>query len=50
LNHHDAYYFEKADMTIIVSRIKNTVATWRMAVRDGLLEVKVTNAAKRMNV
>ena len=30
LNHHDAYYFEKADMTIIVSRIKNTVATWRM--------------------
>lgn len=30
LNHHDAYYFEKADMTIIVSRIKNTVALWRM--------------------
>ena len=76
LNHHDAYYFEKADMTIIVSRIKNTVATWRMgpgnevsnrknasaasvranrascrvAVRDGSLEVQVTNAAKRMNV
>lgn len=30
LNHHDAYYFEQADMTIIVSRIKNTVAIWRM--------------------
>jgi len=30
LNLHDAYYFEDADMTIIVSRVKNTVALWRM--------------------
>ncbi len=30
LNLHDAYYFEDADMTIIVSRVKNTVAVWRM--------------------
>lgn len=30
LNHQDAYYFKKTDTTIIVSRIKNTVATWRM--------------------
>lgn len=30
LNLHDAYYFPTADMTIIVSRIKGTVAIWRM--------------------
>ncbi|MBN7763685.1 hypothetical protein JYP52_21335 [Nitratireductor aquibiodomus] len=29
LNLHDAYYFPVADMTIIVSRLKNTVTTWR---------------------
>ncbi|WP_417677593.1 hypothetical protein [Pseudodonghicola sp.] len=30
LNLHDAYYFPDTDMTIIVSRIKGTVAIWRM--------------------
>lgn len=30
LNLHDAYYFEDADMTIIVSRAHDTVAVWRM--------------------
>jgi hypothetical protein len=30
LNHHDAFFFPETDMTIIVSRLKNTVATWRM--------------------
>lgn len=30
LNHHDAFFFPETDMTIIVSRVKNTVATWRL--------------------
>lgn len=30
LNLHDAYYFEEADMTIIVNSLKNTVTIWRM--------------------
>ena len=30
LNLHDAFFFPDTDMTIIVSRVKNTVATWRM--------------------
>lgn len=30
LNLHDAYYFPDTDMTIIVSRVNNTVAIWRM--------------------
>lgn len=30
LNLHDAFYFPATDMTIIVSRVNNTVATWRM--------------------
>lgn len=30
LNLHDAYFFPETDMTIIVSRVNNTVATWRM--------------------
>jgi hypothetical protein len=30
LSHHDAYYFADADMTIIVNRISNEVAIWRM--------------------
>lgn len=30
LNLHDAFFFPDTDMTIIVSRVKNTVAMWRM--------------------
>lgn len=30
LNLHDAYFFPDTDMTIIVSRVNSTVATWRM--------------------
>ncbi|SFS74454.1 hypothetical protein SAMN04488040_1835 [Sulfitobacter marinus] len=29
LNLHDAFFFPEADMTIVVSRVNNTVATWR---------------------
>ena len=29
LNFHDAYYFPRADMTIIVNRLKNSVSIWR---------------------
>lgn len=30
LNFHDAYYFPRADMTIIVNHLKNSVGIWRM--------------------
>ncbi|PRY78211.1 hypothetical protein CLV80_104176 [Yoonia maritima] len=30
LNLHDAFFFPETDMTIIVSRVNNTIATWRL--------------------
>lgn len=34
LNLHDAYYFPDADMTLIVSQVKNSVTIWRMGKTD----------------